>query len=312
MFYLICNPTSRSGNLDGAEAQLRRAFEKKGIPYRLAHTRHKGHAVKLAAKVCTYAAEEGKPASLIVLGGDGTINEVLSGITDFSLVRFGVVPSGSGNDFLRGLNVNGTTEEIIEQILKNEFVRAADVGVLTAETEDGPVTRRFGVSAGIGFDAAICEEIDRSPVKSILNKVRLGQLSYGVIGVKQVITAPHVSCEIELDTGRILKAERLLFTAIMNLPYEGGGYPFAPDAQCDDGRLDLMVADSVGGISALLLFPKAKAGKLDGTSGITYLRCKEAEIRTESPLWIHTDGEPLCQTSHLTVSVIPSCLRLLL
>ena len=312
MFYLICNPTSRSGNLDGAEARLRNALEKNGIPYRLAHTRYQGHAAKLAKKVCQYAAEDGKPASLIVLGGDGTINEAINGITDFSLIRFGVVPSGSGNDFLRGLGVNGSTDEIISQVLKNEFVRAADVGELTCETESGPLIRRFGVSAGIGFDAAICEEIDRSPVKSVLNKVRLGQLSYGVIGVKQVITAPHVSCEIELENGYIAKADRLLFTAVMNLPFEGGGYPFGPKAKPDDGLLDLMVADSVGGISALLLFPKAKSGKLEGTKGISFLKCAKAAIRTDAPLWVHTDGETLCKTANLTVRVIPSCLRLLI
>ena len=312
MFYIISNPVSQSGNKKTAEEILRKALKDKGLPYRFAHTKYKGHGEKLAASVCAHAAEDGEPASLIILGGDGTVNSVLSGITDFSLIRLGVVPVGSGNDFLRGLDAGQNEEDLIGRILENKVRRCVDVGELSCRTDDGVFTRRFGVSAGIGFDAAICEEVERSSVKHLLNKVHLGQLTYGVIGLKQVITAPQISCEIEDDKGNVTKVQKLLFAALMNLPYEGGGYPFAPDAQCSDGRLDIMVADGIGGISALLLFPKAKAGKLGGEKGISYLQCEKATIRPVSPLWFHTDGETFVKTDQLTASVLPQALQLLI
>ena len=76
------------------------------IKYAAYMTKYRGHATKLAERISSMKGEE--PVYLLVVGGDGTINEVLNGITDFEKVRLGVIPTGSGNDFGRNLNLPKT------------------------------------------------------------------------------------------------------------------------------------------------------------------------------------------------------------
>mgnify|MGYP000172854427 CR=1 FL=1 len=79
------------------------------IKYAAYMTKYRGHATKLAERISSMKGEE--PVYLLVVGGDGTINEVLNGITDFEKVRLGVIPTGSGNDFGRNLNLQNTKGE---------------------------------------------------------------------------------------------------------------------------------------------------------------------------------------------------------
>ena len=84
------------------------------IKYEAHMTRYEGHAAKLAEQISRVKGEE--PVYLLVVGGDGTINEVLNGITDFDKVRFGVIPTGSGNDFGRNLKLPKTPKESLREI----------------------------------------------------------------------------------------------------------------------------------------------------------------------------------------------------
>ena len=123
-------------------------------------------------------------------------------------------------------------------ILNSEKIEKLDVGELVL----GGKRRRFLVSAGMGFDAAVCHEVCISKWKKILNRLKLGKLSYAVVALNRLLKDQPVRMEIRLDDGSVHRFERAYFAAFMNQKYEGGGFKFCPEASPSDGKLDIMVA----------------------------------------------------------------------
>ena len=169
----------------------------------------------------------------------------------------------------------------------------------------GGLEHRFAISSGIGFDAAVCEEALSSNIKDFFNKFHLGKLSYGTIALRQILTAKKTACDITMDGGRSLHLDHLLFCAVMNCAFEGGGYRFAPDADPGDGEMTLIAVGDISRPKAILSFPAAHAGKYYDIKEVHHFRVRSAEIRTENPLWVHTDGEVFCKSRHISVTCLP-------
>ena len=91
--------------------------------------------------------------------------------------------------------------------------------------------RRFAVSSGIGFDAAVCHEVCVSPWKVFLNRLGLGKLSYAVVALDRLMKDRPVKMEVALPDGSRKVFEKTYFAAFMNLQYEGGGFPFLPGSK---------------------------------------------------------------------------------
>ena len=99
MYHFIVNLTGGSGKAKKTWDRVSAILEKNNVEYTLHQSEYEGHSAVIA-KELTSGSEE---VNIVIVGGDGTINEVLNGIVDFSKVKFGVIPTGSGNDFARGL-----------------------------------------------------------------------------------------------------------------------------------------------------------------------------------------------------------------
>ena len=102
---------------------------------------------------------------IVALGGDGTVNEVVNGIVRSKDTVLGYIPTGSGNDLAGGLKLPTDPMTSIEHILENKSHLQMNVGVAQVEGQ----TRRFAVSAGMGWDAAITHEVAVSKLKKLLN-----------------------------------------------------------------------------------------------------------------------------------------------
>lgn len=100
MLYFIVNEKSKSGNAKQIWKEIEEVLKVRNVSYQAFVSEYRGHAGKLAAEIC---AMDDNDICLVAVGGDGTANEVINGITDFEKVRFGVIPTGSGNDLARGL-----------------------------------------------------------------------------------------------------------------------------------------------------------------------------------------------------------------
>lgn len=302
MFYVIVNPGSGSGRGYYTWKKLEEGFVVAGLKYQVATTKKAGDAKRLATSLIEKHAHDEGPIKLIVIGGDGTMNEVINGITDFDKVVLGYIPGGSAGDLALGLGINVVgTDELIRRITEGKVLRTTDIGKIVYNNvsstysrlhdEKIETTRYFDVSAGIGFDAAVCEEALSSRLKKVLNAINLGKLTYLFIALHQIFSIEKNAMDITTKEGETLHLDKAIFAAAMIHPYEGGGFMFGPNADYTDGMFDICVAGDISIPSIIRALPSAKKGKHFKYKGLHALKSGEIHIKTEKPLWVHTDGE---------------------
>lgn len=322
MYQIIVNPASKSGRGQKIWDRIEPVLKAEKVSYQVFFSAGTGHVIQHVKELMEdLQANHWESIRFIVLGGDGTLNETLQGITDFDKVYLGYIPTGSSNDMARDLNLPKDPVLILRSILTGGLKRTVDIGCLTYENyfdakntslENLNRKRYFAVSCGIGFDAAVCEEAMDSSLKDFLNKIKLGKLTYLFIALKQILTAKKVSCDFYLEDGKAIRIHKLLFLAVMIHKYEGGGFKFCPDAVDHDGILDICAAGDISKPKILCALPTAFKGKHFMFAGIDSYRCKEIRIQTSSPLWVHTDGEVNAKSSHIIITCNQQKLQLLI
>lgn len=266
---------------------------------------------------------QGHPVNLIIVGGDGSMNQAVNGICDFSLVRLGLIPSGSANDLAKDIGVAPTIKEQAARILKGEAVRSIDVGEVilhnwqdpdygfsTSDLTDDEHHIRFNVSAGLGWDAEICYWAERSPLKKTLNRLHLGKLIYIAEAVRTVFKMDPFECRVTAgDHAGVL--DKCMFCAVMNHRFEGGGFMFGPHAVNDDGILDLCAVNDVSVPAFFLMFPRAYKGRQFETDYAYEVRTDSFRFKTNRPVFVHTDGEVQGLSSDISMRVLEEKLCLL-
>ena len=307
MYHVIINPASRSGRgLKIWREQVEPALNRDGVPFRCHFSERAGDVCKIVKDILSSTTEH--PVHIIVLGGDGTMNETLLGISDFSQVVIGYIPTGSSNDFARDLNIPTDPVSALDLILHTGKPTYMDLGFVTYE--DGH-QRPFCVSCGIGYDAAVCEEALHSKMKNVLNKIGLGKLTYLSIALKQLFAAKAVSGKLILDDEQPINIGNILFTACMIHRYEGGGFMFAPDADATDGILNMCAVGDLSKALVLCALPTAFKGKHYKFKGITPYRAKKLVIEASAPLWVHTDGEVTRKSTRIQVTCKQQAVRIM-
>ena len=322
MYFCIVNPSARSGKGREIWNKLEYRFLEKGLDYKTFFTKGPGHATRLVTEIMSQKESESEDkVKLVVLGGDGTLNEVMNGITDFDRALVGYIPIGSSNDFSRDLGYPGKIDELIDKVVDGRKVRCLDLGKVTFNSMTKPIsrlhdetiqkTRIFDVSSGIGFDAAVCEQALSSGTKNFFNKIGLGKLTYGTIALRQLLKADRIPCDIELDDGTNIHLNRFIFIAAMIHHYEGGGFNFAPDADLTDGKFDLVYAGDMPSRRMIFALPFSFFGKYYWIKGIGHHVVQKATIRTELPMWVHTDGEVSVKSDNITLECLKEKLSLM-
>lgn len=323
MYYIIVNPASKTGKGKSIWTNLEAILIDKSIEYKVFFSKFAGHVPKLVRDICesTLSGNPQIPINLVVLGGDGTLNEALQGITDFSMVRLGYIPTGSSNDFARDLGYPKKPEQCLENILNCKEPISMDIGCLEynntsdklsrLHSDELHVKKYFNVSAGIGYDAAICEEALTSKIKNFLNKFGLGKLVYLVIALKQLIRTKNGDCVMTLDDKTSVNLPNFLFVACMIHQYEGGGFKFCPNADYADGVIDICGVSNISKFTVLRALPKAMKGKHFKYKGIERYSGSKIKLETSTPLWVHTDGEVSFKSSSITITCLKQALQLL-
>ncbi len=284
MYNFIVNPKARSHQGIAIWKKIKNILEDKNVQYKEFMTKGPGYARKVTDKI---TRDRGVKPIIIVLGGDGTLNEVINGINYIENVTLGYIPIGSSNDFARGMGLNGSEEELLNVVLSNLKHEYIDYGIVRV----GGESRRYVVSSGIGYDAGVCYETNYSSIKVLLNKLRLGKFTYVVIALKQLIKQPLVECKITFDDSTDIEYNKMILIATHIQKYEGGGLMFCPDADYQDGTLDMCVANNIFKPKVLQILPKAYKGEHIKFKGITTYKCTKAKVKVNRPLYVHTDGE---------------------
>lgn len=306
MYYFIVNPNSRSGNGIRIWYLVKNELDSLEVQYTAYFTKHNLHASEIVQEICESASGV---RNIVVLGGDGTVNEVINGIKDYDDVVLGYIPSGSSNDLARSLKLPKDPIESLKRILTPNRFQYVDTGCVNSAQNE--FQRKFAVSCGLGFDAGICVEANRSKLKKVLNKFGLGKLTYFMVTLKELMSTPFMDAEITIDNKISKSYKQVLFITSMIHKFEGGGLKFTPAADPYDGKLSICMAHGMSRLKVLFVLPTLLFGKHTGIKGIETFDCKTLDITLDKPATIHFDGEVPGATNHINLSCTQKQLRII-
>ena len=307
MLYFIVNPNAGGGKGARVWKAVESYLNKQHLQYHAAFTSVPGDAKRMARELTETCREE---RCIIAVGGDGTINEVADGLSFNCPVVLGFLPAGSGNDLGRGLGLPVNTKQLLDHLFYKGKVRAYDYGVVSCGCTECR-NRRFLVSSGVGFDAAVCQKLISSRKAGGRGNFRFGKLSYLAAGVYEFLRAKPVRGYILLDGTKKVEFNHILFISAHIHPSEGGGFKFAPQADPQDGKLAICVVSSKNKFRLIPTLLDARRHFSDTCRGVRFYECREAHIHMEQPLAVHTDGETCRQQTDIDVRCVEKQLRIL-
>lgn len=307
MFHFIINPKSRTGNGIKVWNIVKKALDEKHVDYTFHYTHYEFHAVKIAASLCE---EYPGIKNIVVLGGDGTVNEVINGISKPTEVLLGYIPSGSSNDLARSLHIPKNPIEALNRILQGKHFEYVDHGFV--ELLSKGTQRNFSVSMGIGFDASVCYKALGSNLKKVLNTLGLGKLTYLLIAIMELIKHQPSNAKIIVDNSKAYHFKNVFFIASMIHKYEGGGLIMAPNASYHDRKLSVCVIYDMPKIKALVLLPSLFFGKQGLFKGVKIFDGTTIEIFMDKAFMVHTDGEYCGSFTHIKAGCTPDQIRMIL
>lgn len=306
MIHVVVNEKSKTGKGQSVWMQVKETLDYQKIEYRVYKTEYEGHATCIAKQLSETIKDDEK---VVILGGDGTINEFINGITDFDKILLGIVPSGSGNDFARGLGIKGTPEFLLNRILDAKNHHTIDIGKITLV--DTGMERKFAISSGLGLDAIVCKKANKSKLKKKLNKLGLGQITYIVLTVINLFTMETMDAQIKFDGGtRSIK--NMIFSAAMNFSAEGGGVPMAPGADAKDGLLSICCVHGIPKWKTFFYLPLLVMAKHENIKGFDIINSGYFHLKAKQPMVLHTDGEYIADVKEVIYECLPEKLKIII
>lgn len=272
MFYIIFNPHAGRGRAARLEPRLRAALQHADLPFELVHTGGPGDAWRLAQA----AATRGGYTAIVAAGGDGTMNEVANGMRDAGL-PLGLIPLGTGNDLVKMFGLRANQPEQAVARLRQATPRAIDLGVANG--------RVFLNGLGCGFDAQIAVET--------LRPTRLRGFAVYLVALLRALRhyrAPWMRVCVD---DRELVAGRLLLASVGNGRCQGGGFWLTPQAQIDDGRLDVCTCAHMRIDEILRHVPRVLRGTHDRLRQVRMTHAQRVVIESAASVAVHLDGEIL-------------------
>jgi YegS/Rv2252/BmrU family lipid kinase len=284
---VIGNPAAGGGRAARCAQELVRALEGRGHSVEWFATRAAGDACRCAGE------REGAVDCIVVAGGDGTLNEVLNGLTDPGATPLLPMPLGTANMLSRALGIPRDAERLADAVEASR-VRIVDVGL--ASLAGGlPSPQRFLSVAGVGFDAEVTQ---------LLSRLRRGPLGYrGYVApiARRFLAQRAPRLSVRLDGGPAIEGA---FVIVVKLASYGGVLRIAPDARPDDGRLHACVFRRAGRLDLLRFVVPAFRGRLAGRPDVVLRTARSVEVDADGPVAVQLDGD-YRGTTPLSLSLAP-------
>ncbi len=272
---LIFNPMADMGRAWMVANDLRPIANQHGAEW--SGTVYPTHATELARQ----AAEQGYER-VIALGGDGTVHEVVNGLMQVPAGRrpaLGVVPIGSGNDFAHAIGVPKAADHALAHALTAP-ASPIDLGLMTDENGR---QEYFDNTLGMGFDAVVTIRSHKLPLLR-------GFLMY-LVAVLQTIITNHRPALMKIESdGQMMEQSNIMLT-LCNGPRQGGGFIVAPEARNDDGLLNFAMIGRCSRLTMLRILPEVMKGTHARFPQVTLGTTRRMSLKSDLPLYIHTDGE---------------------
>ncbi len=283
----IINPKSGTSNKKELPGLIDSIMDKDKFDITVVYTEYAGHGRELARKFV-----EEKFDYVIACGGDGTMNEVASELTQTDTC-FGIVPYGSGNGLARHLGISMLPSKALKQINKH-MVRVIDYGM----ADD----KKFFCTCGTGFDAHVSHKF------AVQGK--RGFFTYFKTICREYVKYKPYMYTLKNDSFKI--NQRAFLITFANASQYGNNAFIAPQASTSDGKLDVCILKPFSFFSipwlVFLLFQK----EIDKSKHITILQAKEVTLVRRKEGEFHIDGDPIMAGKEIKVRVIPAGLKVVI
>ncbi len=306
---VIVNPAAAQGKTRQHWQQVQHLLQQTQQSVEVIWTERPRHATDLAR-----AAAQNNTQTVVCVGGDGTVNEVVNGLMQVGdpadancRPTLAVIPVGTGADFAHSL---GLTRDLAQsvQVALTGMIREIDIGNIACQTGPQGHAHFFANIAGFGFDAEAVAWLAQRGKRS-------GRLAY-VLSVLQVLRRyTNKSLTLRIATPEQAEPQtmhgKFNIVAVANARYFGAGMLIAPQAKLNDGLLDVVLVGNLSPLNFLLQFPLIYRGTHLSHPQVRCIRARWLEVQSNdaNPVLLEAEGELVGQTpAH--VSIIPRALRI--
>ena len=268
MYCIIVNPNAGKGKGKKNLKTVLKLFSERGAEYSVFETTRAGEAKEFSERLTSSGEQE-----IIVVGGDGTLHEVLNGLSDPSSCRLGLIPSGTGNDFSAAAGLPSNAAQAAEIILSGE----------TKETDFLCVggVRCMNVG-GRGMDVDVL-------VRCKKGRFVKGKIKYLLSLLQSLFT--FKGYEIEIESGERRETHKALIAVACNGTQIGGGIRICPASVIDDGKIDVMAVECMGKAQIVKAFLYLMKGKVLDYPAAEHFLCERVKIVPSQPCTVQLDGE---------------------
>lgn len=268
MYDILINPHSGKGKSLAALKTVETILTGKQLPYTVHRTAYPGHAREIVREL-----NKKDGCKLIVMGGDGTFNEALNGIEDFSKITVGFISCGTGNDYIKATDIPKDPAKALGFILKDnigytDFIQLDD--------------RRALNTTGAGMDVDVL-------VKYGQMKAFHGKAKYYAALLYTILHLRFHRMIIEIDGKSEEKS--IIITSVCNGIYIGGGMPIGPESDVNDGLLNVVVVNETTRLKVFRLLLKFLKGKHLSSPFTEHILCKEVKVTLLDDGKTQVDGE---------------------
>lgn len=289
-YFVIVNLLAGRGRCRRLWPQIEALLKKNKLSFRAALTEAPGTATEIARRAS-------RDFSIVVaVGGDGTIHEVAGGLIG-TKTKLGIIPAGTGNDFVKMLEIPALDPAPAVKILQAQRSRRVDAGRWGERT--------FVNGLGVGLDGAAAWRIFRR-----WNWPGLAHWTYLYAAVYEALF--YRSSELEIRAPDWQVSGRLMMVGASNGRFHGGDFKLAPEAEIDDGLFDIYMISEMSPLRRLQKIPMVRRGEHLGLPEVQIRRAPWIEISSERPLLGHLDGEPLeFPAGSFRVEILPKALEVI-
>lgn len=300
-YFFVVNPSAGKGNrIEKLKQTIHSICERRGLEFVLYVTTAVGDAERYVREICEENAPNGAPIRIFACGGDGTVNECFNGAHGFPNAELGVIPIGTGNDFVRNFGDSEMFFDIEAQLDAN--TRTIDL----IKYND-----RYCVNMiNVGFD---CEVAARTGILKT-NPLIPSKFAYISGLVVEFIKKSGTAFRCKID-GKDMGERKLLLSLFANGGFCGGGFFAAPEAELFDGFLDFCFIRDIPRLRFLSLVGRYKKGTHlqmeDRDEIFEYGKCREVELLFDEPRKVCVDGE-IEHCEHLHMQIEKEAVRLVI
>jgi YegS/Rv2252/BmrU family lipid kinase len=289
-YFFIVNPVAGGGKKLSCLSDIEAFCHQRGLTYEIVLTKAPKHATELARQAA------GRFEVIVAVGGDGTVNEVASGLIGTPAV-LGIIPTGSGNDFSREVGQTADIKKDITRLLSSQ-VGHIDVGQVNGNYY-------FVNAFGAGFDGEVAARAHD------FMKYGRGLAGYLFSVLRTLATYKFHRVRITVDSSEPI-AREILFVAVANGTTYGGGFNVAPGTKINDGFFTVCIVDKTTKLYALRQIPKFMKGKHIGLPPVHMLTGRHIIIESADMLQAQADGELPPPAQLFDIQILPGQLNVLI